>query len=223
MRILPQLRRYWRPIVLTRLAFTLLGVALLTPLFGALLQGLVSLSGSAAVADQDIARLLLTPLGMVGGIFLVALVLALSGLEIGAQQFIALAASREMPVTALQATLYSLRHTLPLLRLTLWLTLRVLAYLLPWLAAIGAMAWFLLREHEVIVIEGYFLPNSPSRRQLVNDMKVAGAKVEFRELWECFEVCQGRISAQWERGEISAVQCRGRIEMLRMCWRPREA
>jgi hypothetical protein len=51
-------------------------------------------------------------------------------------------------------------------------------------------------------------------------MKVAGAQVEFRELWECFEVCQGRICAQWERGEISAVQCRGRIEMLKSCWRP---
>ena len=84
-------------------------------------------------------------------------------------------------------------------------------------------ARILLRKHRVIVLEGYFLPNLPSRRQLVNDMKVAGAKVEFREFWEPFEVCQGRIARQFERGEISAIQCRGRIEMLRMCWRPREA
>jgi predicted kinase len=81
----------------------------------------------------------------------------------------------------------------------------------------------LLQKHKIIVVEGYFLPNSPSSRQLVNDMKVAGARVEFREFWEPFEVCQGRIARQFERGEISAIQCRGRIEMLRMCWRPREA
>ena len=81
---------------------------------------------------------------------------------------------------------------------------------------------FMLREQEdeAIVVEGYFLPGSPSRRKLVNDMKVAGAQVEFRELWEPFETCALRISRQWERGEISAVQCRGRIEMLRMCWTP---
>ena len=58
--LLCSLRSYWRVFLLVHLLFTLLGITLLTPLFGGILQGLVSLSGAAAVADQDIARLLLT-------------------------------------------------------------------------------------------------------------------------------------------------------------------
>ena len=43
--------------LLPHLIYTLLGLTLLPPLFGALLQGLLSLSGSAAVADQQRKRL----------------------------------------------------------------------------------------------------------------------------------------------------------------------
>jgi len=78
----------------------------------------------------------------------------------------------------------------------------------------------LLRKHEVIVAEGYFLPGSSSRRCLVRDMRVAGAQVEFRDLWEPSEVCQERIVAQWERGEISDEVCARRIGLLKMCWTP---
>jgi predicted kinase len=78
----------------------------------------------------------------------------------------------------------------------------------------------LLQEHEAIVIEGYFLRFSTSRRILVNDMKVAGAKVEFREFWAPFQVCALRITQQWERGEITAPEYRRRIELLKRCWRP---
>jgi predicted kinase len=78
----------------------------------------------------------------------------------------------------------------------------------------------LLQKHDAIVIEGYFLPRSTSRTILVKDLKVAGAQVEIHEFWSPFEVCQGRISAQWEVGEISAAECRTRIEMLKRCWTP---
>ena len=155
--LLCSLRSYWRVFLLVHLLFTLLGITLLTPLFGGILQGLVSLSGAAAVADQDIARLLLTPLGLVSGVFLMALFLAIAGLEIGALQSVAQAAQHSLRVTALEASGYVLRRAVSVLRLTLGLTLRVMVYLVPYVLALGAVAWLLLSEHDI----NYYLAQRP--------------------------------------------------------------
>ncbi len=153
-----QLRANWRPILAVHLFFTLLGVAVLTPLFGLLVQGVLSLSGTAAVADQDIAYMLLSPFGLVAGIALVAIFLGIAALELGALQVIAQGAGQHPAISAAAATRYALRKALPLLRLTLELTLRVLAYLLPYLAAVGAVAWLLLTEHDI----NYYLSQHPA-------------------------------------------------------------
>ena len=152
-----QLRSYWRPLIAVHLLFTLLGVAVLSPLFGLLLQGTLALTGSAAVVDQDIARLLLSPLGMVAAIVLLAVLLAIAGLELGALQAIAQASRHGKHIPAPTAARYALGHTVPLLRLTLGLTLRVLAYLLPYLAAVALAAWLLLTEHDI----NYYLAQRP--------------------------------------------------------------
>jgi len=92
-----------------------------------------------------------------------------------------------------------------------------------WYEALHALlkhARFLLQKYDTILIEGYFLPHSRSRSILIDDMRVAGTKVVFREFWSPFEVCQERILSQWERGEISAAVCKTRIEMLKRCWSP---
>ena len=78
----------------------------------------------------------------------------------------------------------------------------------------------LSHAHDVVVIEGYFLPNTESRTSLETVLRVQGIKPEFRDLWAPFEVCQERISAQWEAGQISAAECRTRIELLKRCWTP---
>ena len=51
----------WLALLQVHLIFNLLGVVILGPLFGLLLQTVVGFSGNAAAVDQDIARLLLTP------------------------------------------------------------------------------------------------------------------------------------------------------------------
>ena len=97
---------------------------------------------------------------------------------------------------------------------------------LDWMEAFWALVKRVreaLKDHPAVVIEGYLLPNSTTRRFLLNDMKVAGVQVEVRDLRAPFEVCQERIAAQYERGEISTVECRRRIELLKQCWRPQEA
>ncbi|KAA1189116.1 glycerophosphodiester phosphodiesterase [Pseudohalioglobus sediminis] len=155
--LIAPLRANWRRIVVIHLFFTLLGVALLTPLFGFLVRSAVAMTGSAAVADQDIALLLLSPLGLTVAITLVAIFLAISALELGALQMLACAAQRDSTVPATAAIQHTLRNAPSLLRLTLSLTLRVLVYLVPYLLLIGAVAWWLLADHDI----NYYLSRRP--------------------------------------------------------------
>ncbi|MEE4145210.1 MAG: hypothetical protein V2I26_10465, partial [Halieaceae bacterium] len=148
-KVLSEARRYWRPALIVHLLFTLLGLGLFTPLFGITVQGLLALSGNTAVADQEIALLLLSPLGLACAIFLIGLLLALAGLELGALLAIAQGAQHSLKVAPLAAVRFSLRQGVTLLRLTVGLTVRVLAYLLPFAAATGAIAWWLLGDYDI--------------------------------------------------------------------------
>jgi predicted kinase len=94
---------------------------------------------------------------------------------------------------------------------------------LDWHEALYALlkrARQVFKTHDIVVIEGYFLPRTASRRVLRDDLLVAGVQSEFHEYWAPSEVCQQRIADQFEGGEISAAECRRRIELLKRCWRP---
>jgi glycerophosphoryl diester phosphodiesterase len=149
---------HWRSIFLVHLLFTLLSIALLTPLVAGLVQALLAFSGSVAVSDQDIAWLLLTPFGMGAAVFVVSLFLAIMGLEMGAMLLlVASARHRDVVVSPWEAMRYGLRHALPMLRLTLGLSLRVLAILMPFLLSAAAVGWWLLTEHDI----NYYLSEKP--------------------------------------------------------------
>ena len=99
--------------------------------------------------DQDIALLLLSPLGLMAGILLFSVLLAIAGLELGALQLVAQASCARQQLTALPAARFALAHALLLLRLTIGLTLRLLAYLVPFLGVAGLVAWQLLGAHDI--------------------------------------------------------------------------
>ena len=146
--LLRQLLSYWRPILVVHVVFTLLVITLLAPLFGLLMQAALAMSGTVAVADQDIALLLLSPWGMAGAVIMVGLLLAIAGLELGALQVIAQAALHPVRVKPLQAVLFSLRHAAELFRLTVGLTLRVLAYLIPAVLVFAVLKWYFLNDYD---------------------------------------------------------------------------
>ncbi len=152
-----QLRTQWRSYLVVHLLFSLLGVALLTPLSGLLLQGLLALSGSAAVADQDIAWLLLSPLGMLGAVLLASVLLAIVGLELGALQCVSYCATHEQGCSPARAVSLSWARAPAILRLTLNLTVRVLAWVLPFAVLIAAVAAFFLTEYDI----NYYLSQRP--------------------------------------------------------------
>ena len=152
-----QLKFYWRTILAVHLIFTVAGIAILAPLFALLLQGTLAMSGNTAVMDQDIALLLLSPRGLLIGILLLSILLAIAGLELGALQVVAQASGKKRPVSALRAATYALANTPLLLRLTLGLTVRVLVYLVPFMAAAGLTAWLLLTRYDI----NYYLSQHP--------------------------------------------------------------
>ena len=90
------LRAHWLSLLQVHLIFNLLGIVILGPLFGLLLQLLVGLSGNAAVADQEIARLLLSPLGLAFAVLLAGIALAIAAMEMGAMLVIAQAAHHSL-------------------------------------------------------------------------------------------------------------------------------
>jgi glycerophosphoryl diester phosphodiesterase len=152
-----QLRTYWRPYLIVHLLFSFLGVTLLAPLSGLLLQGLLTLSGTSAVADQDIALLLLSPLGMLGAILFASVMLAIFGLELGALQCVSLCVCRGRPCAPVRAVTLSLNSVTGLLRLTLDITIRALAWVAPFAAIVAAVAAFFLTEYDI----NYYLSQRP--------------------------------------------------------------
>ncbi len=156
-KLLLVLRENWRPVLVVHVFFSLAGVALLTPLFSFTLRSLLALSGRSAAADQDIAALLLTPGGLLGGVFLAALLLAIVSLELGALLFIAAAAEQGQRLSPADAIIRALRRAPRLLLFTLALTARVLVYLAPFLLAVWLIAAWLLRDHDI----NYYLAEHP--------------------------------------------------------------
>ena len=146
---LQKMRNHWLALLQVHLIFVLLGVAILGPLSGILLQFAVELSGNPAVVDQDIARLLLSPLGVAFTVLLLSVFLAISAMEMGALLVVMVAAEYSLKCTPAQVSWYSIRHAMGLLRVTLELMLRIVVRTVPLLLIVGITAWFLLTDYDI--------------------------------------------------------------------------
>jgi hypothetical protein len=75
----------------------------------------------------------------------------------------------------------------------------------------------LLETHEDIVIEGYFLPGTPSARILLSDLAVAGVQYDIITLHAEHYICRKRILNQ---NEVPFGEAKGRIALLEKTWKP---
>jgi predicted kinase len=76
----------------------------------------------------------------------------------------------------------------------------------------------LRQKSSTVVVEGYFVAGSSSRRMLTEDAKVGGYTLEFRDLEAPLETCLERIEGQYERGEIGKAEYALRTRMLSRVW-----
>jgi hypothetical protein len=63
-----------------------------------------------------------------------------------------------------------------------------------------------LRQHRLVVLEGYSLPGSPSLRLLIDALKAASITYEIISLWAPPDIGQARLEAALHNGEISPAE-----------------
>ncbi|MEM0946839.1 MAG: glycerophosphodiester phosphodiesterase family protein [Pseudomonadota bacterium] len=116
-------------------ASRLIGVAIVAPAVSALLAAALLLSGQSALTDQDIARFLLSPVGFLAGLFTLAVLFAGSALGFAVLSF-DVRHGRPGAVSALRLALGGILSRLPqVIGFAMLLTLRVLAYVVPFAVA----------------------------------------------------------------------------------------
>jgi len=148
---------YLLPFTATHLTVRLAASALFVPLIGLLLGAVVGFSGRSAVTDQDIARLVLTPAGACIALAAISIGIAAAVLDVVVMMHTL--AIREMRV--LPAVRRGLAFVVPrfprVLRFSLGLLLRVLGIALPFILAMAAIAYWLLRDYDI----NYYLTYRP--------------------------------------------------------------
>ena len=138
-----------RSFFLVHLAYTAFGLAVLAPLTGLTVRTLLALGGKTAVADQDIAWFLLSPLGMASLVLVAGLMLALAAVEQAAMLAIAAEAAAGRTAHWFAALKFAFSGSERVLSFAVRLVLRVLVIALPFLAAAAAVAWLLITDYDI--------------------------------------------------------------------------
>lgn len=74
--------------------------------------------------------------------------------------------------------------------------------------------WEILHQNDTVVVEGVFMPGSPSRQMLMNDARVGGYELVFRDITADPVECDRRIRAQFDAGEIDWPTANSRLKIL---------
>jgi glycerophosphoryl diester phosphodiesterase len=142
-------RRTWWQLLLTDLAARALGVIVLTPVVGLLLKLFLARVDDGVLADADIAKFLLHPLGLTAALLVGGISLGILFAEQGALMVIGQGALEERRVTWLGAVRYVARYARQLVLLAGRFLGKFGLLALPFLAAVGGLYLLFLREHDI--------------------------------------------------------------------------
>ena len=150
--------RDWRTLAGIELFVVLVSFVVITPMSEALLRVLVSRSGNAALTDVDIALFFFTTKsGLPALLLLVAASLGITIFGQACLMTVGIVRVRGGCVRVRDAVTLGATRAIAILRLTLVLFARVLVLSVPFVSAIGATYWLLLREHDI----NYYLHARP--------------------------------------------------------------
>lgn len=152
------MRANWRNALASHVLGTLIAYVLLTPLASLLLNVAVSRSGSAALSDQEILFFVLSPFGLASMVLLAAIAITIIVFKHAALMTIIEASSRGQQISTLQALSFIARRSTHILRLGIFMVLRVLLYVLPLLAFSWLVFRLLLSGHDI----NYYLAEKPA-------------------------------------------------------------
>ena len=150
--------RDWRTLAGIEMFVVVVSFVVVTPMSEALLRMLVSRSGNEALTDVDIALFFFTTKsGLLALLLLVAATLGITIFGQACLMSVGIARAHGGRVRVRDAVAYGAARTIAILQLTLVLFVRVFVILVPFVAAIGATYWLLLRKHDI----NYYLHARP--------------------------------------------------------------
>ena len=152
----------WTRFLAIHLAVSVLVFAILTPAAGVLLRLAVSLSGSAALSDQDILFFILSPAGFVSLLVLGSVFSIIVFLEHAALLVVGQSISAGSQVSMVQALLFLAGRSARLFRLALQVLMRVLVNLLPFVLLIYLLYLWLVSKYDI----NYYLAERPPEWRL---------------------------------------------------------
>jgi glycerophosphoryl diester phosphodiesterase len=140
----------WRTLVLTDLAYKVIAFALLTPGVMLLVRWAMSRTGTAVVADTDLATFFLTTRpGLIALGAGASILAAITALELSCLMAVGLAAHHDRRLTVRGALAFVASRSIAVLRLMGTMVAHLIVGLLPFAFGIAAVYWTLLRYHDI--------------------------------------------------------------------------
>ncbi len=152
----------WTRFLAIHVAVSVLIFTLLTPAATGLLRMAVSLSGSAALSDQDILFFFLSPAGFVSLLVLASIFSIIIFLEHAALLVVAASTNEGEAASVKQVLVFLAGRMAGLFRLAMRVLLRVLANLLPFVLLLLLLYQLLLSDYDI----NYYLAEKPSEWRL---------------------------------------------------------
>jgi glycerophosphoryl diester phosphodiesterase len=149
--------RHRRNLFVTALMLRFLSLVVLWPFFGWLMQRLIQMSGQDALTDQEIASFVMSPMGLVGAVGVATVGVGILAIEQSSLMLQAFGAFEGYRVSPVRAVVWGMKRFGSTLLLCLQIVVRSLALLLPFVAAIAALAWWLLGDADI----NYYLTDRP--------------------------------------------------------------
>ena len=150
-------RHAWRSLLATDLAYKVLAVVVLSPLVGGLFQVCLQFSGREVLADEDILRFLLSPLGWATTILVGALAIGIIALEQAALMTIIGAGWSGQRVSVRVALLHTASRAVAIVSVMARVIALVLIVAIPFLSVALLIYRLLLTQYDI----NYYLQERP--------------------------------------------------------------
>ena len=157
-----ELRRSLAALLITGALHRALRIAIFAPLVGWLLSWFLERTGRTVLIDQDIAAFLTEPIGIIGALLLLSMLLALAALEQASLMTILHGAATGKPVGAMTALRVALDNAKDVLALAWRIVLRVVLIVVPFVGALALVFETLLTEYDI----NYYLSQRPGEYKL---------------------------------------------------------
>ena len=153
------LRACGATLIVSDLMFKAVTLLLLTPLVSLLFRLFLVASGRTVLADADIARFLLHPLGWLAFVLVGGAVVCIFVLEQAVLMTICIGARQQMEFQPRCVLLFVAASSAQLLQLTSRIVGRLAVIALPFIAVGGIVFWLLLTDHDI----NFYLANKPPK------------------------------------------------------------